>query len=235
MRVLIAILSCHSYRAYEQAERDTWIKDIPAGVNYKFFLGLPSVEVEPDEVVLDVGDGWLDITKKSVAVFRWALQNGYDYVYKCDLDTLVRPKLLLSSGFENYDYTGGRNRDFASGGAGYWLSRKAMQIVISCPIMYGPEEDVHTSHALREQGISLHPDARYMYYPGDVMDDRTISYHLTSVRTFGNVKYDPQWMYETWEAQKLGEYKSYCTERIVARPPEEELNKRTLRFRRLKV
>jgi Galactosyltransferase len=237
MRVLIAILSCHSLRHCEQSERDTWIAEIPAGVDYKFFLGNRAgihdsalFPYEKDEVKLDVGDGWQDITKKSVAVFRWALEQRYDFLYKCDLDTLVRPKLLLSSGFEKFDYVGGQNCFFASGGSGYWLSQKAMEFVVNRPVTYGPEEDLHTFYALQENGVALHADKRYKYLPGDVMDDETISYHLTSIRSFGKVAYEPQWMYQTWEDQKNRTYKQYGQH--TAPPPALMEEKRPLRFRR---
>ena len=218
MKVLIAILSCHSLSYCEQAERDTWIPEIPSGVDHRFFLGLPSVETEPDEVVLDVGDGWQDITKKSVAVFRWALEKDYDYCFKCDLDTLVRPKLLLGSGFENYDYVGGQNSFFASGGAGYWLSRRAMEAVVNDSRDQGQAEDVHTAQALLDHGFFLHADPRYKLFPGQSLEPEDVACHLTSIRSW-DAKYQPQWMREAHSAR--GTYR-----------PSGEPEKRPLRFSR---
>jgi hypothetical protein len=65
MKVLIAILSCHSLRHCAQAERDTWVPEIPLGVDYKFFLGTKPPEsggfvTQNDEVVLDAPDTWED-------------------------------------------------------------------------------------------------------------------------------------------------------------------------------
>jgi hypothetical protein len=200
MKVLIATLSCHSLRHCEKDARETWIPEIPSGVDYKFFLGLPSAETEPDEVILDVGDGWQDITKKSVAAFRWALEHGYDYCFKCDLDTLVRPVLLLSSGFEQHDYIGGRNTIFASGGAGYWLSRRAMETVVADPRDQGQAEDVHTAQALLDKGFSLHADPRYKFIPGQPLGPEDFTAHLTSLRAW-DAKYQPQWMHEAHSAR----------------------------------
>ena len=209
MKVLIAILSCHSHKHYEQAQRDTWIPDIPAGVDYKFFLGNHTWSpCDPDEVVLNVGDAFADVTAKTVEMNAWALVRDYDFVFKADLDTLVRPKELLVSGFEQHDYTGGRNSFFVSGGAGYWLSKRALQAVVETEIEPGPAEDVNTAHALAHQGIQLHADPRYKFYPGDVMDDYTLTYHLSSIRDWA-AKYEPGMMYQAYSDQKNGVYKSY--------------------------
>lgn len=211
MKLLIAILSCHALRHCEKAERDTWITEIPQGVDYKFFLGNPTSTLENDEVFLDVDDAFQGVTEKTVALYRWALEKGYDYTYKCDLDTLVRPQLLLRSGFEQNDYVGGYNEGFASGGSGYCLSRKALQVVVDGKYEPGPAEDWNIANALREKGILLHGDDRYVFRPGYKMNDDTISYHLSSIRQWGKVAYDPRWMYETWDDQKARKYKSYST------------------------
>lgn len=224
-RILIAILSCHSLRHYEQSVRETWIKDIPEGVDYKFFLGnragIHDAALRPyeaDEVHLDVPDTWEVITKKCVAMFRWALEKNYDYCFKCDLDTLVRPKLLLGSGFENYDYVGGQNSFFASGGAGYWLSRRAMEAVVNDSRDQGQAEDVHTAQALLDHGFFLHADPRYKLFPGQSLEPEDVACHLTSIRSW-DAKYQPQWMREAHSAR--GTYR-----------PSGEPEKRPLRFSR---
>lgn len=209
MRALIATLSCHVYRGYEQAIRETWAKEIPEGIDHKFFLGCPKLSnAFPDEESLSVDDSFHGITKKTVGIFLWSLERGYDYVFKSDLDTLIRPALLATCGFEQHDYMGGRNHYFASGGSGYWLSKKAMQFVVNYPISTGPEEDVHTARALTEKGIELCGDDRFKFCPGDHMDDRTITFHLSSTKAW-DAKATPEDMYKVWEDQKNREYKSY--------------------------
>ena len=195
MKILIAILSCHALRGNEQSLRDTWIKDIPEGVDYRFFLGTP--QIEPDEVALDVDDSFQGITEKTVALYAWALAQGYDYCVKVDLDTFVRPNLLMTCGFERHDYTGGQNSFFASGGAGYALSRKAMQAVVEHEIEQGPAEDVNTAHALLAQGIELHHDPRFLFAPGAVLSSDTITYHLSSVKGW-SAKATPADMYASY-------------------------------------
>ena len=153
-----------------------------------------------------MGDAFSDDTEKSVAMHRWALDHGYDFIFKADLDTYVRPTLLMHSGFEQWDYTGGENVQgvaFASGGSGSWLSRHAMQCVVSAEVVPGPAEDLHVARVLQSKGILLHPDGRYRFCPGDTMYDSTITMHLSSVRGWV-VKYRPEWMYEAYAAK--GDY-----------------------------
>jgi hypothetical protein len=195
MKILIAILSCHAMRGHEQSLRDTWIKEIPEGVDHRFFLGTPNLDyVFSDEVFLSVGDAFQDVTHKTVAVCAWALAQGYDYLFKCDLDTLVRPLRLLESDFKLWDWVGGQNTFFASGGAGYTLSRRAMRAIVDHPIELGPAEDVNTAHALLSQGIALHADSRFKFYPGAMLEPDTITYHLSSVKGWSG-KASPEEMY----------------------------------------
>jgi hypothetical protein len=201
MKVLIAVLSCHSLRRYEQSIRDTWGKDIPGGTDLRFFLGFSNADGDPrrrdDEVLLEVEDSWSGITNKTVEMYRWAVEKGYDYVFKVDLDTLVRPQALLQAGFEQFDWVGGQNSFFASGGAGYWLSRRAMEAVVRHPVEPGPAEDVNTAHALLAQGIALHHDPRFLFIPGQTMDAGTITCHLSSVKGWSE-KATPEDMYKAY-------------------------------------
>jgi len=182
--ILIALPSCHSLRYWHESIRHTWGRDVK-GADLRFFLGLPKVEAQQDEVSLEVGDSLPELSHKTVAIFRWALSNNYDFCLKADLDTLVFPDRFMNSGFEACDWTGGQNSFFASGGAGYVLSRKAMQIVVDYPVTTTTDEDVHTAKALLEQGINLHHDPRYLFIPGQTLTSETITYHLSSVKAWG--------------------------------------------------
>ncbi len=207
MKTLIAIPSCHIHRHYEQAERDTWIRNIPVGVDYKFFIGnragIHDAALHPyaeDETHLDVGDSLPELTLKCVEMYRWALARGYEYVWKVDLDTLVRPQQLLSSSLEAHDWVGGQNDWFASGGAGYGLSKRAMEYVVAQPIKETCAEDLHTAQAMATAGIALHHDSRFKFIPGQVLEAGDLTYHLSSVRAW-DAKYQPAWMYEAYSAQ----------------------------------
>jgi len=180
MRALIAVFCCHKYRSWEQTIRDTWAKNAPCDV--KFFLGNPASDAAPDEVFVNADDSQEGRTAKLVEVYRWALANGYDYVFRCDPDTFVRPAQLLKCGFEQHDYVGGLNSVFASGGSGFWLSKPAMQIVTAEPIPQMSADDVYVAERLRQHGIELHDDKRFKYYPGDILTDDVVAYHLSSVK-----------------------------------------------------
>jgi hypothetical protein len=201
MKLLIAITSCARDRAAQQAQRDTWIKDIPAGVDYRFFLGQPApAEAAPDEVFLSAPDSYTALTYKTKGLLEWSQEHGYDFTYKTDVDTLVVPANLLSSGFENYDYTGGLNTWFASGGSGYCLSAKAAGYITALNVQDGPE-DVLVAQTMKNNGIQLHDDPRFMYAPGSQLDTDTVSFHLSSVYGWGK-HYVPSMMFTAYEKQK---------------------------------
>jgi len=188
-------------RAWHQSLRDTWLPELKC--DYKFIMGNPLVDAEPDELFLNVSDAYLDNIHKTIGTMRYAMTHGYDYVYKCDVDTLVNPSNLLGSDFEKYDYVGGLNGHFASGGSGYWLSRKAIQIIADCnPKPDDPPEDVYIANVVwREHGLELHADERYAYYPGTELTKDTIAYHISSCNGWpGEVpKYEPSMMYSAFE------------------------------------
>jgi Methyltransferase domain len=180
IKALIAVFCCHKYRSWAQTIRDTWAKDAP--VDVKFFLGRPTGDApQPDEVFLDADDSQEGRSQKLIEVYKWALAHGYTHVFRCDPDTFVRPALLMKCGFEQHDYMGGLNSFFASGGSGFWLSERAMQIVTATP-SDNPADDVEVALRLKPYGIELHDDSRFRYYPGAALDSQTVAYHLSSVK-----------------------------------------------------
>ena len=123
-----------------EAIRDTWAKDVPDEMCLKFFYGgLPKPHepdhwfmTGPDEITLPVEDDYAHLPHKVVAIFRWALAEEYDYVLKCDDDTYVWPERALEEiRWKQWQYAGymAHPGSYISGGPGYWLGRKAMQII----------------------------------------------------------------------------------------------------------
>jgi hypothetical protein len=148
----------------EQTEacRETWVKDFAPfkNVDVRFFYGKPAGghprEPLPDEVFLDVPDGYGNLIDKSVAVCRYAAAHGYEYVYKCDTDTWVFAEKLLVEMMENsFDYAGYLHANVCSGGPGYFLSRRAVEVIAECGTEWRHPyaEDVHVSRVLAEKGI----------------------------------------------------------------------------------
>jgi len=202
MRILIAISSCRrdARNGFNQALRDTWVKSIPADVEYKFFIGdgTPTddneqaiaasqtggdanrgidyeakgnasviaaaaeapLEPKEDEVLLAVPDDYRHIAVKVRAIFQYAVEHGFDYVFKCETDTYVVPDRLLQSGFQNHDILGGPAGKNLAGGSGWWMSRKAMESVVNDPINTW-SDDCWFPTLLRGKGFSVGHDVRY--------------------------------------------------------------------------
>jgi hypothetical protein len=176
MKILIALHGSHSQPDAMQAQRETWLRELRC--DYRYFLGRPS-RVDRDVEYLESEDGpiwngpfrtWY-LNRKTEGLIRYGLDHGYDYVFKCDDDTYIWPDRLLSSGFEKYDYSGvtephtswriGHYR-WAQGGAGYWLSRRAMEYAATYGLNTIPAEDFAVGYALAANGISPHHDERYV-------------------------------------------------------------------------
>ena len=167
MKILLAIKTCHKYRHRADAQRQTWVPEVQ-GADVRFFLGEARGYVpKDDEEVLSVDDGYLALPAKAKATFEWALNAGYDFLFHCDDDTYVRPERLLQSGFAAYDYVG-RLRGPSGiwpapycSGFGYWLSRRAMQVVVGQPLTEDTADDRHIGNVLIKAGLNGHLDERY--------------------------------------------------------------------------
>lgn len=217
MKLLIAILSCNSRRKWQQAQRDTWLKDLPEGVDYKFFLGKPCpIDLHADEVFVDVPDNIELLPIKTQAAMRWSVNSGYPHTYKCDLDTFVVPKNLLACGFETQDYVGGMltapGINWASGGSGYILSQRLANFVAdanhACYIAGIPAcaEDVFVARICYANKMSFCGVPQFKYAPDSVLTKKTIAFHLSSCFGWG-YRYRPELMYKAYE-----DYAALCVE-----------------------
>jgi len=160
MRILIAILSCRRDRIYHQLVRDTWLKN--QQVDYKFFLGIDQLGTDKlplteDEVLLDVSDRYSALRLKVEKMFDWIRPREYDYTFKCDTDTFVHVPRLLKSGYEQHDWIAFQCN---YGGSGYWLSRKAIEMLTKIKIDHF-REDGWVGTVLLQQGLKPFQDPRY--------------------------------------------------------------------------
>ena len=109
-----------------------------------------------DEILVPCDDSWLFLPYKVMESRRWAMEQGYDFVFKIDVDTYLYADRLSQGQFLTYDYWGGvrteHNNFIYAGGSGYMLSKKAYSLTVDAPItVIG--EDYWTGLALREHDI----------------------------------------------------------------------------------
>lgn len=211
MKILVAVESCKANRHLHQAMLETWLHDTVC--DFKFFIGGIN-EPEDHEVWIPCLDSYDNLAVKTRGICKWAKERGYDFLFKCDTDTVVHPGRLLASGYQHFNYMGGENADtlpstlnvafpdckgqkisFASGGAGYWLSLEAMSVVMKAQVVSSPAEDVYISGALGSAHISPVWHNGYRWRPGESVKGAT-TFHLSSAL---QVKYRPELMYEYYQ------------------------------------
>ena len=132
MKILIGICSCAKNGELRQAIRETWMPEKSEAMEAVFFVG-PGGSTEDDIVVLDAPDDYEHLPAKVLAFYRHALNHmSFDYLFKCDDDTYVATERLpeLATGVDmiGNEFLDGPNQ-YASGGAGYLLSRNAVAIL----------------------------------------------------------------------------------------------------------
>jgi hypothetical protein len=150
-----------------------------------------------DEVVLQVPDDYFHLVFKVRKMHQWALDHGFEYVYKCDVDTYVDLERLMRSGFEQHDFTGWQSspqHPVVAGGGGYWLSRRALQVSAAAPIQVWAE-DHWISNSLCHVAIPLHNDTRYS---DEVVTRRN---NLISTHVGFKAGYQPSMMYDVHHRQ----------------------------------
>lgn len=155
-KVLIGFLTAHhSSRTTHVATQREKMKNSP--FDYKFVYGCANSQKEAivprnplsDELFFEVNDTKEYMVLKNKALFRWALDNGYDYVFRACDDTVMYPNRLLQNldYLKLHDYAGTmcgygamagtgeifvlRYLDYMHGGVGIWLSRKAMEMLLA--------------------------------------------------------------------------------------------------------
>lgn len=132
------------------AVAETWWRDLANqhNVDGKFFTGKE----------LGCDDSFVSLPEKNRRICQYALDNGYDRLFRCDDDTWCDVALMvrLALEHEDKDYAGSDCGGFAIGGAGIWLSRRAMQIVADGTWDAGEwRDDAFIGAALKAHGIPM--------------------------------------------------------------------------------
>jgi hypothetical protein len=217
----------HLDMGYHDVIRQTWGKDAKAlGIDVRFFVGQGlqgsrSLKYQPDEIALSCSDDYNSLPFKTKEICLWANSKVLDHIFLCDTDTFLIPKLMLQTGYEKYDYAGKINRPFgepfpyimvgrdgrtqlhakalpwASGGYGYFLSKKAANVIgYNTPI--GWAEDFITGQLLGN--LYNTGDITMLNTPGDVY-----SFHFPAhIYKSG---YDLRF---NWMQQKYAELEGKC-------------------------
>lgn len=171
-RIIIGALSCMKYPERQKRCRGTWFADAAAaGLDAVFLLGSDSHDPHGrrgDRLTLAVPAGYQELPQRTRAFCRWALsQPGWDYLFKCDDDTYVSIPRLAAYDLAGRDYIGAEwapGVNYGSGGAGYFLSRKAAAIVAERLTMALGAEDLLVGQVLRTAGVNLSIDQRFIPY-----------------------------------------------------------------------
>jgi hypothetical protein len=183
-KILVALYTCHEYvykseymvdwftrpvEARLPALKDTWLKDVEAdGCIYAF--GQPPKRLERDpkdaEIFLQCPDDYYHLCRKTRALARFALDNGYDRLLKVDDDVYVHWDRMVKSGhLDNAagEYIGGGLEDHPYAfGAAYWLGSQALDIIATSSIGDSEwAEDKWVGRCLERKGIQLTYDPRY--------------------------------------------------------------------------
>lgn len=126
-------------------------------------------------VSLDVEDGYWDLPQKSLHMFNYVAGMDFDYVFKCDDDTYVRMDRLPEvcwGDFVGDESLNNEHNPYASGGAGYMLSKKIIsKIIVEDIPLKGLEDVIFSSLALKNTGL-WRVDAR-LYYGQKLNDNIT--------------------------------------------------------------
>lgn len=155
-RFLIGICSCHGNEDKRNSIRDTWLQTISPNVEARFFIGGGESE-SADTTVVEAPDDYKHLPAKVRAFFRYALEHfAFDWLFKCDDDTYVAIERILTLAGESA-LVGNEflsQRGSASGGAGYLLSRAAVELLVEDDSLpESGDEDVILTGELVRRGL----------------------------------------------------------------------------------
>lgn len=194
MKILIAVTNCWMFRKRQEVIRNTWLKNVPSCFDVRFFLGVgpnqKPEQLKSDEVFCQVDDGYNGLPAKTRAMARFARDNGYDWMFKCDDDTYVQLDRLAKAVQELMgDYVGrlrGPSGNYPApyaSGFSYWLSRRAFSIIADAKLTEDVAEDRWVGNTLHNHHMGCAPDYRYVI----IMSTRNALSHTEGPRAGNNI------------------------------------------------
>lgn len=235
-KLLIAVKSCwyDKGRGAHDLIRETWAQDVPPDCDLKFFMGDDGhtfYQCEEDEQYLPYcDDDYVSLPQKTREIARWGVYYDYDFIFLCDSGSLLILHHFMNYGFERFDYVGycGLPKGpftyrvpetdmiinpcypWASGG-GYFLSRKAMEVVANSePITTA--EDLSVGLVLSKAGIFLE-DRMTRGYKGYIVD------WIEGEDNTGDLTARRQWMTSEYKRIKEVCEKGECGSLIIPQQP----------------
>ncbi len=167
-RSLIAVVSCHTRRIWQDAIISTWLPLVPEGTDVKIFVGRGGPKLLSLEVQLDCDDSYQGLPEKVQCIVRWASSHGYDHVLKLDDDVVLDPAAMLESDYQKFPYVGADGHRpapgrpyFVASGFAYWMDKKCMELVVDATLPPNNYDEGWVAGILHSQGIDLHVDQRY--------------------------------------------------------------------------
>lgn len=170
-RIIIGALSGWAYHDRRERCLATWMHDAAElEIDALFLLGCPPLK-KPERIglhflTLPCPDDYPTLPQRTMWFCRWALErDDWDYLFKCDDDTYVSVPRLADYNQAGRDYLGAEHTPavrYGSGGAGYFLSRKAAAIVAErlANVPTGAEDD-EVGKILRNADMPVWVDARF--------------------------------------------------------------------------
>jgi len=178
--MLIGLLSCHQPFAEQRRNlcRETWIPQaLDLGFDVVFIMGRgrtrenPPAERDGDLLLVSADDGYRELPQKTRAFCEWAITTGHERFFKADDDTILavhRFAQWLDELPPEVEYAGNKWRTdakpYASGGAGYLLSRRAAGLVAAEVRNRSGYEDVLTGTCMKRNHIEFHVDHRFIAF-----------------------------------------------------------------------
>ncbi len=172
MRLLVLVLGAraHPFPLLVRTIRDTWASVDVESVETLFYFGGSALSLHADELVLPVSDGPIDIGRKTIACFEWSLENrDFDCVFRpnCSsyVDLLNLREYACTHARPERFYAGyigvARGRPFV-GGAGYFLSRDLVELVVRRQSAWEHKfpDDQALAAVLAEDGVQPEPAPR---------------------------------------------------------------------------
>ncbi|HEY2251916.1 MAG TPA: alpha-1,2-fucosyltransferase [Planctomycetaceae bacterium] len=181
--LLICVLSCQPYVERRARCLGTWVSETrQSGIDVVFVIGSPAAQRpqrDGELLIVPSADDYASLPDKVREMCRWALdETDCDWLFKCDDDTYVRSDRLLAVDVRGHDYVGAEwtpGAGYASGGAGYLLSRRSLRIVAetisqaACEAYPPGAEDLLVGRCLKQAGVPLCIDQRFIAYGDDTL------------------------------------------------------------------